>query len=517
MPISSLTNQYISSSFQYLMQVSSSGEIFDGAGNQINTLKVTSISGVMASASFATTASYISPTFISASAAASGFGSGGGGSVISAFTVTASVITGSVLGLAIQDYTDVPGGTVSITNTVSCSIYVGATFIYNFLDSAGTPQNGQGDRHRLLFDNVEVYEVFPVQPFPGDFSETITYTAYNIAPGTHTAKLQIYNPDTVVGQYSASYFGPGQIHAIVLAGAQGPSGSQGPAGGAVLNGPNTFTGTQTINGDVVITGTATALQYVVSSSVYYVTTSYMSGSTKFGDTQDDTHQFTGSLNLSGSHSGILPNLYHYGINQYSDNSLSPAYAKRWYATPFFGQTWGGQTFTANCIYVNPFVINASRTISQMAIKINTISYTSNTASFSLGIYDSTANVYPRNIITSGSAISHNSGDGVKFISGSVNTSILNPGVYWLALFISGTLSENITPQFVGGNVSSNFSHPMNIVGYTESDQASTAISTGLVYPSVSESFESGFPITFPITGSVNLTTNTPWIGVYFSA
>lgn len=47
------------------------------------------------------------------------------------------------------------------------------------------------------------------------------------------------------------------------------------------------------NGDVIVTGTITAEQYintVVSSSVIY-----QSGSTQFGDTSDDSHQFTGTV------------------------------------------------------------------------------------------------------------------------------------------------------------------------------------------------------------------------------
>lgn len=435
------------------------------------------------------------------------------------FTVATSSITGSILGIPTQSYADVPGGTVSITNTVSCSIYVGATFVYNFLDPAGTPQNGLGDRHRLLFDNAEVYEVFPVQPFPGDYTETITYTAYNIAPGTHTAKLQIYNPDTVVGQYSASYFGPGQIHAIVLAGAQGPSGSQGPAGGAVLNGPNTFNGTQTINGDVVITGNATAKQYIVSSSIYYVTQSYMSGSTKFGDTQDDVHEITGSLSLTGSHSGILPNLYHYGQNQYSDPNLNMGYFKRYYSTPFSFMTFGGTNFSANCIYTSPFIVNESRTVSQMAIRINNISgYSDSTGSWALGIYNSTSNVYPGRIMVSSSQVFHAQSAGVTFKSSSLTPTVLNPGLYWLAIFISGSASsDNINPQFIGGTYASSYSYPVNMLGYTENDAGSTAVSVGLTYANVSESFATGFPTTFPVTGSVTLSTQIPWIGVYFSA
>ncbi len=49
-----------------------------------------------------------------------------------------------------------------------------------------------------------------------------------------------------------------------------------------------------------IDGDITANQFIVSSSITYMTSSYMSGSTMFGDTLDDTHQFTGSVSISGS-------------------------------------------------------------------------------------------------------------------------------------------------------------------------------------------------------------------------
>ena len=53
-------------------------------------------------------------------------------------------------------------------------------------------------------------------------------------------------------------------------------------------------------GDVAVTGTLTADKFVVSTT--YITSSiiYESGSTKFGDTSDDTHQFTGSILVNGS-------------------------------------------------------------------------------------------------------------------------------------------------------------------------------------------------------------------------
>ena len=43
----------------------------------------------------------------------------------------------------------------------------------------------------------------------------------------------------------------------------------------------------------------TAEQYILSSSVTHMTTSFSSGSTEFGDSADDTHTFTGNITASG--------------------------------------------------------------------------------------------------------------------------------------------------------------------------------------------------------------------------
>jgi len=59
---------------------------------------------------------------------------------------------------------------------------------------------------------------------------------------------------------------------------------------------NNITGT----GNIDILGTITAQNFIVSSSVTSIEYQSISGSTIFGDTADDTHQFTGSINVSGS-------------------------------------------------------------------------------------------------------------------------------------------------------------------------------------------------------------------------
>ena len=78
--------------------------------------------------------------------------------------------------------------------------------------------------------------------------------------------------------------------------------------------------TDTLDGNLTVTGRVTAQEFhteYISSSIVYE-----SGSTKFGDTIDDVHEFTGSVNISGSTSinGIL------GIIGFPDVSASLAAA-----------------------------------------------------------------------------------------------------------------------------------------------------------------------------------------------
>ena len=72
------------------------------------------------------------------------------------------------------------------------------------------------------------------------------------------------------------------------------------AGAFATTGSNTFTGNQNVTGNVIITGTLTANTYIVSSSLTNMTVAFASGSTAFGNSTDDTHNFTGSLSVLGS-------------------------------------------------------------------------------------------------------------------------------------------------------------------------------------------------------------------------
>lgn len=66
---------------------------------------------------------------------------------------------------------------------------------------------------------------------------------------------------------------------------------------ALLSGSLTLSGSQMITDNLTVLGEVNAKQFnisIISSSVIF-----QSGSTKFGDTTDDTHQFTGSVSVTG--------------------------------------------------------------------------------------------------------------------------------------------------------------------------------------------------------------------------
>jgi hypothetical protein len=87
----------------------------------------------------------------------------------------------------------------------------------------------------------------------------------------------------------------------------------GISGSVNITGSLTTSGNMSVIGDMTVQGTLTAKEFhstLVSSSILFE-----SGSTKLGDTTDDTHERTGSLNLTGSFS-----LNGYQINEISSDS-----------------------------------------------------------------------------------------------------------------------------------------------------------------------------------------------------
>ena len=91
-------------------------------------------------------------------------------------------------------------------------------------------------------------------------------------------------------------------------------------GSLPISGSINITGSVFTTGDVIAGGDIVGQNYIVQSSVTQVTMSFNSGSTIFGDTQDDTHQFTGSLSVTGSQIHLRRSALS-GFDEYDDDLL----------------------------------------------------------------------------------------------------------------------------------------------------------------------------------------------------
>lgn len=63
---------------------------------------------------------------------------------------------------------------------------------------------------------------------------------------------------------------------------------------------HSFTGSQVIGGNLTVSGSVTAQQFILSSSIANIVTETISGSSNFGNSIDDRHIFTGSVRITGS-------------------------------------------------------------------------------------------------------------------------------------------------------------------------------------------------------------------------
>jgi len=320
------------------------------------------------------TASYIDPTFISASAAAAGFGSSGGTttdiSALNAFTASAQVsltalnsatssyaLKTQISGAFAQDSAsistrltsleagggNVPDGTISgsqqitdlgfvnqsQTSSMSVLSALTASFISDTFISASAVRSGFGTAtlpSGLLSSSAQIAveisgafaevsgglagRITTLEATSGGdvtalnlFTSSIQTQVDNLTAETSsyltaadTASFIVVSQTSSMSVATASYIDPTFISASAAAAGFGSGGSTIPAG-TVSSSAQVV---QNLVGQDVVVSSITAETYIVSSSVSYITTSFSSGSTKFGDDLNDTHTFTGSLLLTGS-------------------------------------------------------------------------------------------------------------------------------------------------------------------------------------------------------------------------
>jgi hypothetical protein len=200
------------------------------------------------------------------------------------------------------------------------------------------------------------------------------------------------------------------------------------------------------DGNVVVGGTLTARTYVISSSVVNYEVQSVSGSTKFGDTADDIHQFTGSLFVSRfiqapSFTGSLQ-----GTASYSTFAISSSYA-----TNSSTASYSLQSLSSSFATTASYVLNAVS--SSFATNSSTASFVLQAVSSSFATNSSTASFVLQAV---SSSFATNSSTA-SFLSGTVTSaSFATTASYVLNSVSSSFATNSSTASYVLNSVSSSF-------------------------------------------------------------
>ena len=143
-----------------------------------------------------------------------------------------------------------------------------------------------------VFDNPSVNSVVPVVLY----GTTNQITVENFSKFTN-----LYAAQTG----SQNIFPQNQWFNAIVSASTINVGTLGVGGNTTIAGTLGVTGNGTIGGNLAVAGRITAEEFyteITTASVIYA-----SGSTKFGDDTGDTHEFTGSINVSGSviYNGVI--------------------------------------------------------------------------------------------------------------------------------------------------------------------------------------------------------------------
>ena len=156
--------------------------------------------------------------------------------------------------------------------------------------------------------------------------------------------------------------------------------STGISGSIDVTGSLETTGDLTVLGDTTITGTLTANEFhttFTSASIILA-----SGSTRFGDTLDDTHEFTGSVDVTGSFS-----LNGYSVNEISNDTALTDGSATALITENAIKTYITDNVTDSATYLRKNFFKSSASITNAT----TASFTAVTASAPSGLTSTTEN------------------------------------------------------------------------------------------------------------------------------
>jgi hypothetical protein len=149
-----------------------------------------------------------------------------------------------------------------------------------------------------VFDNPSVNSVVPVVLY----GTTNQITVENFSKFTNLYAAQTGSQNTFTVQ---NIFNQNQWFNAIVSASTINVGTLGVGGNTTIVGTLGVTGNGTIGGDLVVNGKLTAQE--VYTEITSASIIFESGSTKFGDDTGDKHQFTGSINVSGSviYNGVI--------------------------------------------------------------------------------------------------------------------------------------------------------------------------------------------------------------------
>ena len=190
-----------------------------------------------------------------------------------------------------------------------------------------------------------------------------------------TAITQVISIGQSVGTTDNVTFGTLTANQVNLGTATTKFTDGGISGSVDITGSAVVSGSLTVNGNVVVTGSLisnTLVQNITTRSIDYST-----GSNQFGDSSDDIHRFTGSMDITGSFK-----LNGYEINEISnDSSFSDASATALVTERAVANFNVAGTTTAETTYLRKQFFKTSAGISGS----NTASFNATTASAPTGV------------------------------------------------------------------------------------------------------------------------------------
>jgi hypothetical protein len=108
-------------------------------------------------------------------------------------------------------------------------------------------------------------------------------------------------------------------------------------GSAIITGSLTVTGSLTTTGNVTVAGTLTAQTLVVQTITS--STDFVTGSTRFGSLLSNTHQFTGSVSVTGSLTSPSITGSLFGTSSWAQNAITASYVLNNSSTTFTNQSF----------------------------------------------------------------------------------------------------------------------------------------------------------------------------------